>query len=154
MLVSCLLLQPWRWRLLVPPKRRITFNGLYRVISQKLKFLFQCITLEYEANSKLFLLRPIIEAGFFVGKVIGTTCMKHGEEHKRKCLGNARWYYMYCHVYCRRGLDSRIDLLDTKPEFGLANHAWWSFRRQEWLVTENAPTVWGSKMFYFWNNET
>jgi hypothetical protein len=30
-----LILPPWRWRRYVPPKRRLTFNGLHGVISQK-----------------------------------------------------------------------------------------------------------------------
>jgi hypothetical protein len=31
-----LFLRPWRWRRYVPPKRRLTLNGLHNVISQKL----------------------------------------------------------------------------------------------------------------------
>jgi hypothetical protein len=31
-----LILLPWRWRRYVPPKRRLTFNGLHCVISQKI----------------------------------------------------------------------------------------------------------------------
>jgi hypothetical protein len=31
-----LILRPWRWRRYVPPKRRLTFNGLYGVISHKM----------------------------------------------------------------------------------------------------------------------
>jgi hypothetical protein len=31
-----LILRPWRWRLCVPPKRRLTFNGLHGVISLKI----------------------------------------------------------------------------------------------------------------------
>jgi hypothetical protein len=30
------LLPPWRWRRYVPPKRRLTLNGLHEVISQKM----------------------------------------------------------------------------------------------------------------------
>jgi hypothetical protein len=30
-----LILRPWRWRWYVPPKRRLTFNGLHSVVSQK-----------------------------------------------------------------------------------------------------------------------
>jgi nitrate reductase gamma subunit len=39
MLVSCLSYsyRPWRWRRHVPPKRRLTFNGLRGVISQKVE---------------------------------------------------------------------------------------------------------------------
>jgi hypothetical protein len=29
------LIRPWRWRRYVPPKRRLTFNRLHGVISQK-----------------------------------------------------------------------------------------------------------------------
>jgi hypothetical protein len=44
MLATCLLagfllnlfLRPWRWRRYVPPKRRLTLNGLHGAISQKL----------------------------------------------------------------------------------------------------------------------
>jgi hypothetical protein len=41
-LLSCrflarLILGPWRWRRQVPPKRRLTFNGLHGVISKKIK---------------------------------------------------------------------------------------------------------------------
>jgi hypothetical protein len=32
-----LILRLWRWRRYVPPKRRLTFNGLYDVISQKVE---------------------------------------------------------------------------------------------------------------------
>jgi hypothetical protein len=32
-----LILRPWRWRLYVPPKRRLTFNGLHGTILQKIK---------------------------------------------------------------------------------------------------------------------
>jgi hypothetical protein len=31
-----LILRPWTWRRRVPPKRRLTFNGLHSVISQKI----------------------------------------------------------------------------------------------------------------------
>jgi hypothetical protein len=31
-----LFLRTWRWRRYIPPKRRLTFNGLYGVISQKI----------------------------------------------------------------------------------------------------------------------
>jgi hypothetical protein len=34
-----LILRPWRWRLHVPPKHRLTFNGLHGVISQKAKHI-------------------------------------------------------------------------------------------------------------------
>jgi hypothetical protein len=34
---ACLILRPWRWRWHVPPKRRLTFNGLHGVISQKIE---------------------------------------------------------------------------------------------------------------------
>jgi hypothetical protein len=37
-LVSCsIILQPWRWRRHVLPKRLLTFNGLHGVISQKIE---------------------------------------------------------------------------------------------------------------------
>jgi hypothetical protein len=32
-----LILRPWKWRRHVPPKHRLTFNGLYGVISQKIE---------------------------------------------------------------------------------------------------------------------
>jgi hypothetical protein len=32
-----LILRPWRWRRHIPPKCRLTFNGLYGIISQKLE---------------------------------------------------------------------------------------------------------------------
>jgi hypothetical protein len=40
-LLSCcflarLIFRPWRWRQYVPPKRRLTFNGLHGVMSQKI----------------------------------------------------------------------------------------------------------------------
>jgi hypothetical protein len=35
-LLARLILRPWRWRRYVPPKRRLTFNGLHGVISQKM----------------------------------------------------------------------------------------------------------------------
>jgi hypothetical protein len=36
-LVFCsLILRPWRWRRYIPPKRRLTFNGLHCIISQKI----------------------------------------------------------------------------------------------------------------------
>jgi hypothetical protein len=31
-----LILRLWRWRWSVPPKRRLSFNGLHEVISQKI----------------------------------------------------------------------------------------------------------------------
>jgi hypothetical protein len=31
-----LFLRPWRWRRYVPPKRRLTFNGLQGVVFQKM----------------------------------------------------------------------------------------------------------------------
>jgi hypothetical protein len=31
------ILRPWRWRRLFPPKRRLSFNGLHGVVSQKIK---------------------------------------------------------------------------------------------------------------------
>jgi hypothetical protein len=34
-----LILRPWRWRRYVSPKRRLTFNGLHGVISQKIVLL-------------------------------------------------------------------------------------------------------------------
>jgi hypothetical protein len=37
-----LIFRPWRWRRYVPPKRRLTLNGLHGVISQKMVlFIFQ-----------------------------------------------------------------------------------------------------------------
>jgi hypothetical protein len=51
------LLGLWRWRRYVPPKRRLTFNGLYGVISQKRA------ALSYEY---LYILR--------MGKVASFTC--------------------------------------------------------------------------------
>jgi hypothetical protein len=35
--LAWLILQPWRWRRHVPPKRRLTFNGLHGVLSQKIQ---------------------------------------------------------------------------------------------------------------------
>jgi hypothetical protein len=35
-----LILRPWRWRRYVPPKLRLTLNGLYGVISQKMVLFF------------------------------------------------------------------------------------------------------------------
>jgi hypothetical protein len=34
--LAWLILRPWAWRRHVPPKRRLTFNGLHGVISQKI----------------------------------------------------------------------------------------------------------------------
>jgi hypothetical protein len=34
-----LIFRPWRWRRHVPPKRRLSFNGLYGFISQKVELL-------------------------------------------------------------------------------------------------------------------
>jgi hypothetical protein len=31
-----LIIQPWKWRRYIPPKRRLTLNGLHGVISQKM----------------------------------------------------------------------------------------------------------------------
>jgi hypothetical protein len=36
-----LIFRPWRWRQCVPPKRRLTFNGLHRIIFQ----IFQWVVL-------------------------------------------------------------------------------------------------------------
>jgi hypothetical protein len=36
-LFSWLIIQPWRWRRHIPPKRQLTFNGLQNVISQKIE---------------------------------------------------------------------------------------------------------------------
>jgi hypothetical protein len=35
-----LILRPWRWRVYVPLKRRLTFNGLHGVITQKIVLLY------------------------------------------------------------------------------------------------------------------
>jgi hypothetical protein len=35
-LLAWIILRPWRWRRHVPPKRRLTFNGLHGVMSQKI----------------------------------------------------------------------------------------------------------------------
>jgi hypothetical protein len=40
-----LILLPWRWRWYVPPKRRLTFNGLHGVISQKILLFFEAVIL-------------------------------------------------------------------------------------------------------------
>jgi hypothetical protein len=34
--LAWLIFRPWRWRRYVPPKRRLTFNGLHGVVSQKM----------------------------------------------------------------------------------------------------------------------
>jgi hypothetical protein len=57
-LLACWFLWPWRWRRYVPPKRRLTLNGLHGVISQKMILLIsliiycreQCLVL-YRNNS-------------------------------------------------------------------------------------------------------
>jgi hypothetical protein len=37
-LLCCLIYsRPWRWRRHIPPKRRLTFNGLHGIVSQKIE---------------------------------------------------------------------------------------------------------------------
>jgi hypothetical protein len=44
--LAWLIPQPWRWRRHVPPKRRLTFNGLHGVISKKTElFRFFILTI-------------------------------------------------------------------------------------------------------------
>jgi hypothetical protein len=45
-----LILRPWRWRWYVPPKRRLTFNGLHRVVSQKI-LLFRVLVCLSETST-------------------------------------------------------------------------------------------------------
>jgi hypothetical protein len=48
------ILQPWRWRRYVPPKRRVPLNALHGVISQK-KILFKAVcVLNFEAKRRVF----------------------------------------------------------------------------------------------------
>jgi hypothetical protein len=53
--LAWLILRPWRWRQHVPSKRRLTFNGLHGVISQKIE-LFNTNS-DYGVFSSLQLLR-------------------------------------------------------------------------------------------------
>jgi hypothetical protein len=55
--LSWRILLPWGWRRYVPPKRRLTFNGLHGVISQKIQVF---ITTAVRA-SKLALLLPVFD---------------------------------------------------------------------------------------------
>jgi hypothetical protein len=41
--LACLILRTWRWRRNVPPKRRLTFDGLHGVISQKIELFIYII---------------------------------------------------------------------------------------------------------------
>jgi hypothetical protein len=47
--------RPWRWRRHVPPKRRLTFNGLHFVISQKIELFYI-----YLSCSSFFCDEPIL----------------------------------------------------------------------------------------------
>jgi hypothetical protein len=53
-----LTLRPWRWRRYVPPKRRLTFNGLHGVISRKI-VLF--ITTAVRTSDPTYMVRIIWE---------------------------------------------------------------------------------------------
>jgi hypothetical protein len=52
------ILRHWRWKRYVPPKRRLTFNGLHRVISQKMVLFIT--TAVRTSNAKNPLLPPAI----------------------------------------------------------------------------------------------
>jgi hypothetical protein len=52
--LAWLILRPWRWRRYVPPKRRLAFNGLHGVISQKL-VLFERYGCLHPSNHRLVL---------------------------------------------------------------------------------------------------
>jgi hypothetical protein len=59
--IAWLTLGPWRWRWYVTPKRRLTFNGIYGVISQKIGlFITSALRTSNPTTSKAFycLLQP------------------------------------------------------------------------------------------------
>jgi hypothetical protein len=61
--------QPWRWRQHVPPKRRLTINGLHGVISQKIELFISLMwepQILHMADSVEFVRkqRQVIKAGF------------------------------------------------------------------------------------------
>jgi hypothetical protein len=53
-LLARLILQPWRWRRQVPPKRQLNFNGPYSVMSQKTE-LFTKYTVHILQSQNIFL---------------------------------------------------------------------------------------------------
>jgi hypothetical protein len=67
---QCFVLLPWRMRQLVPPKRRLTFNGLHGVISHKLELF----------NSVPYFV--LFWASFIVGLMI---------VHHNRCLTRNIW---------------------------------------------------------------
>jgi hypothetical protein len=54
-----LILRPWRWRRHVLPKRRLTFNGLHGVISQKIRFFIPTAVRTSNLKTAIFFLNAI-----------------------------------------------------------------------------------------------
>jgi hypothetical protein len=48
-----LILRPWRWRQYVPPKRRLTFNGLHGSENLKSYIKTHCLRISYERKSQI-----------------------------------------------------------------------------------------------------
>jgi hypothetical protein len=51
--LALFILRTWRWRRHIPPKHRLTFNGLYDVISQNIKLCNSKYVLENKGNKPL-----------------------------------------------------------------------------------------------------
>jgi hypothetical protein len=91
-----LILQPWRWRRHVPPKRRLTFSRLHSVISQKIE-LFVSINVGTVETS------GYIEFYMYIYPTLLIVVRMCGDYYKRG-IGLT--------TIIRRVLDWQLDLLD------------------------------------------
>jgi hypothetical protein len=90
-------LRPSRWRPNVPPKGRLTFNGLHGVISQKTELFGVMLVWEIKPSDRETLLVPSLIELKHVHIIVPLT---EWDGEPVRLVGEARIHECLCHVQC------------------------------------------------------